>query len=128
MWAAQTTCPCGRPFPLVSPTITRDSDYLLTADGRIFSPRAINQVLKNKTSFKACQFIQYDLRNLEIRVVPADRSAGKEAEAVRKSLQGMLGTGLAVTVCFADEPYQRASGKIPLIVSTRATKPEEAAG
>lgn len=128
MWDELGACQCGRPFPLVSPTITRDSDYLVTADGMIFSPRAINQVLKDKTAFAACQFIQHDSHNVEIRVVPANEGATKEAEAVRRSLERILAGRLSVTVRFAEEPLQRASGKMPLIVSPYTNKPEEVRG
>lgn len=113
------TCTCNRPFPLVNPTITRDSDYLVTKDGTILSPRAINQVLKNKVSFKACQFIQNSEEEIVIRVVP-DKSMDfrKELSEVKKHLQDMAGEGVSIQEEIASEPLRRGSqGKIPLIVS-----------
>ncbi len=117
MWDQDQTCPCGRPFPLVSPTVTRDGDNLVLSDGRILSPRAINQVLKNKTSFKVCQLVQHDKETLEIRIVSGNGEAEKEAAIVKKDLDMLLMGQFHTFVQFAREPIQRASGKIPLIIS-----------
>ena len=35
-WQANDSCTCGRAFPLVVPTITRESDILHCPDGRYF--------------------------------------------------------------------------------------------
>jgi len=117
MWATDQHCPCGKPFPLVHPTITRDSDYLIAPDGRILSPRAINQLLKNKTSFKACQFIQQDQNTIIVRVVPRDSSAWIEAKDVRKGLYDILDRPVNILIEESDKPIQFENGKIPLIIS-----------
>src|SRR4030095_5321761 len=44
-WESQQSCTCGRRFPVVRPTITRDSDTLHCPDRRLFSPRAIHPSL-----------------------------------------------------------------------------------
>jgi phenylacetate-CoA ligase len=117
MWDIDQNCPCERPFPLVHPTITRDSDYLIAPDGRILSPRAINQLLKNKTSFKSCQFIQEDHNTIIIRVVAGNFGACRDSEEVKKGLYDILGESINVLIKEADKPIQYESGKIPLIVS-----------
>ncbi len=121
MWEKDQACPCGRPFPLVHPTITRDSDYLIAPDGRILSPRAINQLLKDRTSFRSCQFVQRARDTVEIRVVPGDGDAAKDAKSVKEALERMLGRTVAVEVVFGDKPLQRKNGKIPLIFSSIQT-------
>jgi phenylacetate-CoA ligase len=112
-------CPCGRPYPLVKPTITRDSDYLVTSSGRLLSPRAVNQVLKDKVSFKACQFIQEKTDEIVIRIVPdASGSVNREISEVRRELEKMVGRGVVIGELIEKEPLRRGSqGKIPLIVS-----------
>ena len=117
MWDIDQHCPCGRPFPLVHPTITRDSDYLIAPDGRILSPRAINQLLKNKTFFKSCQFIQEDHNTIIIRVVIGNSGAWKDIEEVENGLYDILGNSINVLIKWADKAIQYENGKIPLIVS-----------
>jgi phenylacetate-CoA ligase len=113
-------CPCGKPYPLVKPTLTRDSDYLITPSGRVFSPRALsNQVFKNRVSFQSCQFVQEKSNEIIIHVVP-DRMFDfqSDLDEVRKSLIEMVGTEMSVLEEIANEPLRRGSqGKIPLILS-----------
>ncbi len=123
MWEKEQECPCGRPFPLVNPTITRDGDYLIAPDGRILSPRAINQLLKDRTSFRSCQFIQHARNAVEIRVAPGHGNAAREADEVRKGLEGILGRQAEVVVRFAEKPLQRDNGKMPLIFSSFTSAP-----
>lgn len=122
IWEIDQHCSCGRPFLLVHPTITRDSDYFIAPDGRILSPRAINQLLKNKTSFKACQFVQQDYNTIIIRMVPRDSEACKNSEEVRNGLYNIIGKSINVLIEEAEEPIQYENGKIPLIISKLVKK------
>ena len=115
-WQAGADCGCGRAFPLVVPTITRDSDLLRCPDGRILSPRALNQLLKDSYGFRFCQFVQESGDAVEIRAVASDASAGKELAGVQRRLEQLLGKGMRVTARLVSEPMARAGGKIPLIV------------
>lgn len=110
------SCKCGRPFPLVVPTITRESDLLECPDGRILSPRALNQLLKDALAFRFCQFVQSERDLVMVRVVAADHRAVEELAMIQQKLQAMLGKEIRVTGELATEPIVRAGGKIPLIV------------
>jgi phenylacetate-CoA ligase len=112
-------CPCGRPYPLVQPTLTRDSDYLSTPSGQLYSPRAINQVLKDKVSFVACQFVQCIPEEIIIRVVPDHQQDFRpELEEVKRALQRIVGSEMRIREEVADAPLRRGNqGKIPLILS-----------
>lgn len=118
MWEKKQ-CSCGRPYPLVKPTITRDSDFIITPDGKILSPRAINQVLKNKVSFKACQFIQNKTDEIVVRIVPdTSRDFRNELKELQKSIGKIVGSNVSILEEVAEEPIRRGSqGKIPLILS-----------
>ena len=88
LWEKNGECPCGRPFPLVHPTITRDSDYLMAPDGRILSPRIISPLAKDKTSFGSCQFVQRVKNTVEILVVPKDGHAAERRMTSKRSFSG----------------------------------------
>jgi phenylacetate-CoA ligase len=115
-WETCSLCPCGRNFPLVVPTITRESDLLRVPDGRIFSPRALNQLLKTSSSFRFCQFIQAEPRVVVIRAVASDRDAEADLAVIRGKLQNIVGPEVQVLSELTKEPVVRAGGKIPLIV------------
>jgi phenylacetate-CoA ligase len=116
----QGTCACGRAFPLLRPTITRDSDLLRHPDGRVFSPRALNQLLKGFSSLRFCQFVQEQPDRVAVRGVACAPQASEDLARVSSALQNLLGKGMQVSAELAREPIIRAGGKMPLIV--RSTK------
>jgi phenylacetate-CoA ligase len=112
-------CLCGRPFPLVDTTITRDSDYLMGSDDTIYSPRVISPFLKDKGSIRSCQFIQPAPDKVIIRLVP-EKSGNFEDEIdnVKRDLGNLLGKNIKIETVIAEEPIRRGEqGKIPLIIS-----------
>jgi phenylacetate-CoA ligase len=115
-WQKPEPCQCGRVFPTVIPTITRDSDLLRCPDGRILSPRTVNQLLKYSSSFRFCQFVQSSPDRVVVRAVANNGRSSEELVAVRENLQKLLGAGMTVDTELAAEPIMRAGGKIPLIV------------
>lgn len=116
-WQPGPPCECGRAFPLVVPTITRESDVLRCPDGRLFSPRALNQFLKQTASLRCCQFVHAAPGRIVIRAVPGGSRAPEEAAILREQLQSLLGLQFRVTFEFAAEPLTRPGGKIPLILN-----------
>lgn len=124
-WDDAGPCPCGRAFPQVVPTITRESDILRCPDGRIFSPRALNQLLKQATLLRFCQFVHSRSDRLVVRGVVATRfenasmqtHAASELMHIRARVQHLLGERMRVSAEIAAEPISRPGGKIPLIVN-----------
>ena len=68
-WQATAACACGRSFPLVVPSITRESELLRCPDGRLLSARALNQLLKQSAALQFCQFVHDRANHLSIRAV-----------------------------------------------------------
>jgi len=119
-WDDSRACPCGRAFPLVVPTITRESDILRCPDGRLFSPRALNQLLKQSDSLRFCQFVHDRPDRVCVRaVVRSDEPSSRAADEimdVRARLQNLLGDSMQVTAQLVRAPIARSGGKIPLVV------------
>jgi phenylacetate-CoA ligase len=122
-WQSVAKCACGRSFPRVVPTITRESDVLRAPDGRLFSPRALNQMLKQTGALRCCQFVHDEPRRVVVRGVGSGRQADAELMLVRARLQEMLGSCATVTAELCAAPISRAGGKIPLIVNAIAGAP-----
>ncbi|MGB0036801.1 MAG: polysaccharide biosynthesis/export family protein, partial [Candidatus Acidiferrales bacterium] len=101
--------------------VTRESDILRCPDGRLFSPRALNQLLKQSSSLRFCQFVHDRPERVVVRAVASNGHAAEEAADIRSRLQELVGPGLRVTAELAAEPISRPGGKIPLIVNQAAT-------
>jgi hypothetical protein len=111
----------------VIPTITRESDILRCPDGRIFSPRALNQALKGAKTLRFCQIVQEQPGQVVVRGVASDLEASDDLMAIRKNLQAILGKGISVSAMLADSPIVRAGGKIPLIIQSQTATSSESA-
>jgi len=116
-WKLGSACRCGRASPRVIPTITRESEILHCPDGRIFSPRALNQFLKEATMLQFCQFIHEQPERVVVRAVASNSHAAQEMMGIRRDLQQLLGGTMRVTAEIATEPVVFPGGKIPLIVN-----------
>jgi phenylacetate-CoA ligase len=125
--AETDSCSCGRAFPVVVPTITRDSDQLHCPDGRIFSPRALNQALKGARGLRFCQILHEQPRHVVIRGVASDAGAFDDVMMIRANLQTILGPTISVSAMLGDNPIIRAGGKIPLIIQAVAKRPADSA-
>ena len=121
-WDPEPPCSCGRLFPLVVPTITRESDLLRCPDGRIFSPRALNQALKGARTLRFCQIVHEQPGQVVIRGVASDPTAFEDVMTIRKNLEIILGKNMSVSAMVADSPIVRAGGKIPLIIQGASTR------
>jgi phenylacetate-CoA ligase len=122
-WQTHGSCACGLNFPRVIPTITRESDILHCADGRIFSPRALNQLLKGATSLRACQFVQERPEHVIVRAVSSNGKGPEEMMLIRTQLEKLLGPSMRVTAEIAAQPVVLAGGKTPLIIN-RIRRPQ----
>jgi len=120
-WDANPSCTCGRAFPCVIPTITRESDLLRCPDGRIFSPRALNQALKGAKTLRFCQIIQEHPGQVLIRGVASDLAASDDLMTIRGNMQQILGKEVSVSAMLADTPIVRPGGKIPLIIQSSSS-------
>jgi len=116
-WHTGSECACRRAFPQVVPTITRDSDILRAMDGRLFSPRALNQLLKQASSLRFCQFIHDRPERVVVRAVASNGYATEELMQIRAGLQDLLGLNMKVIAELAPAPISRPGGKIPLILN-----------
>ena len=116
-WQADEPCPCGVSFPLVIPTITRESEILQCADGRLFSPRALNQLLKEATSMRSCQFVHDRPERVIVRAVSSSGKGPEEMMGIRTQLEQLLGPSMRVTAEIASQPVLLPGGKIPLIIN-----------
>jgi phenylacetate-coenzyme A ligase PaaK-like adenylate-forming protein len=120
-WQTAGACACGRSFPLVVPSITRESDLLRCPDGRLLSARALNQLLKQSASLQFCQFVHDKANHLIVRAVvrPAEHSgrAAEELMDIRARVADLAGPCMQVTASLAAGPITRPGGKIPMIVN-----------
>jgi hypothetical protein len=82
----------------------------------VFSPRALNQLLKGYSSLRFCQFVQDQAQGVTVRGVASAPQAKQDLAGVAARLEKLLGSGMHVSWTLASEPIIRRGGKMPLIV------------
>jgi len=119
-WLTLQECPCGRKSSLVDPGVSRESDLLYAADGRVFSSRSVSRVLMGATAFRFCQFIQRQQGHVLVRAVGTGAQAQQELSGIRKGIVSLLGASTTVEAELAAEPIVTSGGKTPLVVRERS--------
>lgn len=115
--APQKECACGRQFPLVAAISGRQSEVILTPDGKVITATFL--VFEDVPDILEGQIVQESLDHLRVRIVPAP-SFEESAEARLKSrLQALVGGALRVEVerCGSPELLRGGSGKVRAVVS-----------
>ena len=112
-------CVCGRQFPLVSAVEGRQSEVLITPDGKVITAAFL--VFEDVPGILEGQIIQESINRLSVRIVPAP-SFSKTSEARLKSrLQMLVGTNVKISVerCDSSGLLRACSGKIMSVVSNQ---------
>jgi len=111
------TCSCGRGLPLLKKVEGRQTDFLVTVDGRVIHALAVIYILRELVAIREFQVIQESIDRVVIRMV-AENSFSKEDEnlVVRKVRQ-LLGEEVDVVVDKTSEIPRAPSGKFRYVTS-----------
>ncbi|MEP6900901.1 MAG: hypothetical protein ABJA66_04075 [Actinomycetota bacterium] len=82
-------CACGRTLPLIEKIEGRSDDVLWTTDGRRVG--RLDPVFKNDLPVKEAQIIQKSLKQIVVRLIPADGFSQKSAKNLSDRIRQRLG-------------------------------------
>lgn len=111
-----TTCSCGRAFPVVRRIIGRMDDYIKTPDGRSIS--RLGFIFKNVGNVAEAQIRQLKLDEVEIAVVPLEGFGPATKEQILANARDRLGPELNISVVTESNLPRTANGKVRTVVST----------
>ena len=116
-WATQQQCPCGRGLPILRDVQGRTTDFLELSDGRRISGPALTLVVADMSDVRQVQFVQHDLREIALRVVPGQGyGEGTKAE-LRKRMSLYLGQLVNLSIEETTGIASEVSGKYRFVVS-----------
>jgi phenylacetate-CoA ligase len=110
-------CACGRQFPLVGAVEGRQSEALMTPEGKVITAAFL--VFEDVPDILEGQIMQESLDRLYVKIVPAP-SFSKASEARLKSrLQMLVGTGVKISLerCDRQGMLRAGSGKALTVIS-----------
>jgi phenylacetate-CoA ligase len=113
-------CACGRQFPLVSAIEGRQSEVLLTPEGKVITGAFL--VFEDVPDILEGQIIQESLERLHVRIVPAPPFSKAGEARLKSRLQMLVGSAVKISLerCESAELLRAESGKLLTVVSNRA--------
>ena len=123
-------CSCGRTLPLMERIDGRQTDFILTPDGRTMHGLSVIYILREVEGIKQFRIIQKELDQIDVEVVPGP-SYSKECEPrIREGFCKRLRAQVTVNIRYIDQIPSTKSGKFRYVISEigtgrgRATVPE----
>ncbi len=117
------TDPGGRGLAVIDSVIGRQTDFVVTADGRILHALAVIYVLRAVAGVAQFKLIQHAIDRIEVQIVPGADWNASGREAVISGLQARLGPTAIIELKLQDHIAAEASGKHRYVVSHVAVAP-----
>jgi len=115
--AKQSSCSCGRNFPLVHAIIGRATDIVITPDKRAVT--ALYVALDRVAGLDCAQIVQESLDTLVVRVVRNGAEPSQFEREIVRTIHSFTGTAMKVTVreCSLEEIQGDGKAKFKSLVS-----------
>ena len=111
------SCPCGRGLPLLKKVEGRQTDFIVTPDGRTVHALAVIYVLRECSEIEEFQVVQKSIDKLTATVVPRTELQASIREKIVRDLQRVLGDGMKVELVTSSSIPTAPSGKFRYVVS-----------
>jgi phenylacetate-CoA ligase len=116
-WAERQECPCGRGLPILADIQGRTTDFLKLSDGRRISGPALTLVVADIPDVRQVQFVQHELDQIELRVVPGNGYGEHTKAELRKRLSLYIGSSARLNLQETSRIPSEASGKYRFVIS-----------
>jgi phenylacetate-CoA ligase len=110
-------CSCGRGLPVLEKIEGRQTDFIVTPEGRVLHALAVIYVLRECPEITKFQVLQETTHRLIVKVVSRGDLGGATREEIIAKLRKVVGEAMLIEItCVADIPVT-ASGKFRYVIS-----------
>ena len=110
-------CACGRGLPLLKSVQGRQTDFILTSDGRVIHALAVIYVLRECPEIEKFQVVQQSASEINVIIVPRAELRESVQTKIHADLQKLLGTNTQINITIASTISTSPSGKFRYVVS-----------
>ncbi len=110
-------CPCGRGLPRLRSVEGRQTDFLVTPQGRLMHALAVIYVLRDQPGIDMFQVVQETLDRLSVRVVANPPLPPSGVDEVRARLRRLMGAEVSVDIFQVPTIERTPSGKHRHVIS-----------
>jgi phenylacetate-CoA ligase len=112
----------GRGLHVLREVSGRTTDFVVRPDGTVMHALSVIYVLRAVEGIAEFKFIQHDVRDVEVLIVPGPRWSDAARAAVVAGLGKRLGSEVRIAVRVVDDIPSEASGKYRYVVSRVAAQ------
>lgn len=111
-------CSCGNQYKRIINFQGRIDDIIRLKDGTRIAAGSLNQPMKySNNEIIECQYIQEDLGNLKINIVPDINFSENTLKEFHKELEKLIGNSLKITFNVVENIPRQPNGKYKFIIS-----------
>ena len=110
-------CPCGRSLPRLGSVEGRQTDFIVTPDGRCVHALGVIYPLREIAAIREFQVVQETVDHVTVSVVPAAGYSPDDARHIGEQLRLRLGAQVHVDVVTTAAIARTAAGKFRYVVS-----------
>lgn len=116
--ASDDVCPCGRKHPIISEISGRETELIITPEGNIVAPVAMDYAFYHLEEIREGQIIQEELNTLRVKIVPWEGFCDRTKDILRKQLNSYLDSPkMELIIDEVDEIPRTNRGKRPFVIS-----------
>ncbi len=112
-----TPCPCGRGLPRLRGVEGRQTDFLVTAGGKVMHALAVIYVLREVSSIREFQVVQDDIDHLTVSVIPDNGFSASTRAVITSKLARLFDGQVTVNIVLTDTIARPPSGKHRYVIS-----------
>ena len=110
-------CSCGRGLPVLKKVEGRQTDFLMTVDGRVIHALAVIYILRELVAIREFQVIQESIDRVVIRMIVENSFSEEDEKLVVRKVRQLLGQDVDVVVDKTSEIPRAPSGKFRYVTS-----------
>ncbi len=112
---SDTTCLCGRQYPVVDAIVGRTDDYVVTPGGKLVG--RLDHIFKGARNIIQAQIYQPNRRKIILRVAPDRTFTKKDGEIILQKLYERVGDGIDFEIEYVPYIARTRRGKIKSVIS-----------
>lgn len=114
---SEATCPCGRELSLMESVVGRDTDIVVTPNGRYLNVHFFGVLLWRASGVEQYQITQDEIARLEVALVVNERFTAQDGIQLVEAIRAAGGEELQVDLRFVEHIPPAPSGKRRHIIS-----------
>ena len=110
----ESSCRCGRAFPVIEKVHGRKDDYIKLSNGRRIG--RMDHIFKGLSGIAEAQIVQDEIDAIKVRLVPLGEFVKGDQQALMENARKRLGSNIEIELELVDSIARTGNGKFRSVV------------